>query len=222
MMTTSRFDTSVPVDERRGPLKQMYSGRMIHLLDLRPEDVDAADIAHHLSIFNRWTGGTIAPLSVAQHSLLVSEEAEQLWATIGGGGRFGRQGRLFAAVYGLLHDAAEAYMGDICRPLKAALSALAPGVIEGIEKSIDAAIFAHFGLPPVMPPEVASVVKRADNIVTSTEGRDMLQAARQCDPGADWRTHMPPPRLEYIRSMHWRAAKTEFMIRLLELTEGGY
>jgi 5'-deoxynucleotidase YfbR-like HD superfamily hydrolase len=206
-MIEDRFDTSVPVNKDRGPLKQMHSGHMVYILDLRPEDVDPSDIAHHLAIFNRWTGGTRMPMSVAQHSLLVCEEAMAM------------ADHPLTPIYALLHDAAEAYMGDICRPVKAALAQLAPGVLEGIEAGIDAAIFTRFGLPPVMPEAIAALVKLADNIVTSTEGRDMLPQTLPGEPGADWRVYMPEPRRERIEPMYWRVAKQEFRRRLDELLE---
>lgn len=206
-MITDRFNTSVPVDKNRGPLKQMYSGRMVYVLDLKPEDVCSTDIAHHLAIYNRWTGATIDPFSVAQHSMLVADYAAEL----SGGDRV-------TELYALLHDAAEAYIGDICRPVKAALSMKAPGVLEEIEAGVDAAIFAHFNLPPEMPSSIATVVHMADQVVTSTEGRDILPRAITSEPGADWRIYMPTPMSTPINPSLWWRVEHRFHMRLLNLS----
>ena len=88
-----------------------FSGTIFNLIDPRPEMIVLDDIAHHLSMVCRWAGATKEFFSVAQHSVLVSKivpDHLQRWA--------------------LLHDAAEAYIGDITRPLKAMLSDV--GVIE--------------------------------------------------------------------------------------------
>lgn len=78
-----------------------FSGIEFDLLNPTPNMIDVVDIAHHLSQVCRWAGAPTCFWSVAQHSVMVSmivPEELQLW--------------------GLLHDAAEAYIGDITRPLK--------------------------------------------------------------------------------------------------------
>ena len=80
---------------------QTYTGKKFYPLDPRVEDIDFVDIAHHLSMICRFGGATTEFYSVAEHCLLLSYEASDenaLWA--------------------LLHDAAEAYVGDMVRPLK--------------------------------------------------------------------------------------------------------
>lgn len=86
------------------PWVGVYSGRKVPLLNPRPEDIDLGDIAHALARINRFGGHTDVPLSVAQHSVLVSRLAA-------------RDGAI-AAKWGLLHDACEAYLGDMSSPLK--------------------------------------------------------------------------------------------------------
>lgn len=80
---------------------QTYTGKKFYPLDPRVEDIDFVDIAHHLSMICRFGGASMGFYSVAEHCLLLSYEASDenaLWA--------------------LLHDAAEAYVGDMVRPLK--------------------------------------------------------------------------------------------------------
>ena len=75
-----------------------FSGGKFWPLDPHPEDVNILDIAHHLSNLCRFTGATSDFYSVGQHSVLVSY--------------------LVPALKALLHDAPEAYINDISRPLK--------------------------------------------------------------------------------------------------------
>ncbi len=85
----------------RGPWIPTYTGKRFFPLDPRPEDICIKDIAHALSHIGRFGGHTREFYSVAQHSVLVSLHVSQDWS---------RQG--------LLHDAAEAYVGDVVAPLK--------------------------------------------------------------------------------------------------------
>lgn len=81
-----------------------FTGRSFNLLYPTADMVCIEDIAHHLAMVCRWSGSVRSFFSVAQHSILVSRVCPpelQKWA--------------------LLHDAAEAYIGDLSRPLKAIL-----------------------------------------------------------------------------------------------------
>ena len=69
---------------------------------------------------------------------------------------------------GLLHDAAEAYMGDVIRPVKNAMPTYKPA-----EKRLLAVIVEKFTGTPVVPP----VVKKADDMALFTERRDVLGIA---------------------------------------------
>jgi hypothetical protein len=116
---------------------QTFTGKQVNPLDMRPEDIDVKDIAHALSLTNRFTGHTILPYSVAQHSVLVAnlcEPENQLW--------------------GLLHDAPEAYFADISRPVKKLLNAKTGGLLRFVEDQIMAAICQKFNLDLAEPPNV--------------------------------------------------------------------
>lgn len=78
-----------------------YYGQTVDLLDPDPETILLEDIAHNLSHIVRFNGATRYPYSVAQHSLYVSH-------LVGPGD----------ALIGLMHDATEAYLGDVVSPLK--------------------------------------------------------------------------------------------------------
>ena len=93
--------------EAPGPFIQTLSGRRVNPLDATAEDIDPADIARALSNLCRFGGHSKAFYSVAQHSAIVCDLLEQR-----GGAT---PDELMAA---LLHDAAEAYLGDLPHPLK--------------------------------------------------------------------------------------------------------
>lgn len=78
-----------------------YTGKKFYPLDPRIEDIDILDIAHALSNVCRFTGHVNMFYSVAQHSVLAARYAP---------------GHLMLAA--LLHDASEAYLCDLSRPVK--------------------------------------------------------------------------------------------------------
>ncbi len=127
---------------------QTFTGRRFDLLDPQPEMVDIDDIAHALSMLCRFTGHTGKFYSVAQHSVLVSS-----LVPIGD------------ALVGLMHDATEAYVGDLSSPLKALLPEY-----KRIERGIWLAIADKFSLPPIIP----QTVRDADIMALMTERDDLL------------------------------------------------
>ncbi len=140
-----------------------YTGRAFYPLDPRPEEIDIKDIAHALSLTCRFTGHVRTFYSVAQHSLLVSyvcPDADALW--------------------GLLHDAAEAYICDVSRPVKHA-PAMQP--YRNIEEGLQLMIYAAFGLTGPEPPSV----KQADRMLLHTERRDLMTPC-----GTRWETDLDP------------------------------
>ncbi len=137
------------------PWVQTASGRKFPLFGPSPEDVLIVDIGHALSRLPRFNGHTIGPepWTVAAHSLLV----ESLMPTAAGPDL-----RLAA----LLHDAHEAYIGDMVSPLKAALATMggkpALYALQVIEGAIDKAIRGAFGLPLIFSEGWREAIKLAD------------------------------------------------------------
>lgn len=193
---------------RRGDYIQTFTGRKAYPLDLRPEEVCIEDIAQSLSNLCRFTGHSSDFYSVGQHSVLVSQF---------GSGRTG--------LWYLLHDAAEAYINDISRPLKRDVYvALEKGSkyswppnklahISDIEVKIMETVGVVLQLPSpglVWWPDI----KRADNIVFVTEIRDLMTA--NTDIWGKWiEDYEPlPARIEPLPP---KEAKKAFLERYYEL-----
>lgn len=134
----------------RGPYIQTFSGNPFYLLDPRPEEIEIRDIAHALSQLCRFTGHSRKLYTVAQHCLMVSDLVPPE-----------------LALEGLLHDATEAYVGDVSSPLKGILGA----AYTDIEQSIHLAIADRFKLASPWPHDV---VKHADLTAFATEARDFM------------------------------------------------
>ena len=127
---------------------QTYTGQAFDLVNPTPAMVNLPDIAHALGHQCRFTGHTSLPYSVAHHSLLVAELVDPEY-------------RLQA----LLHDAHEAYIGDVSTPLKWLLPEY-----RTVERRVWLAVAAAFDIDPVLHPSV----KEADRVMLMTERRDLL------------------------------------------------
>lgn len=169
-------------------MMQTYQGRMVNMLDIRPGDISIVDIAHALALTNRYGGHSPFPLSVAQHSLMVSQvlpDEFKLW--------------------GLLHDGAEAYLGDIIHPLKVHLE-----VYQTFEQALMFIIAQRFGLVWPEPAEV----KVADLAVGATE------CAQFGIPVNERREAQTIPHLLPIQENSWRVVEAEFLDEFTKLRSG--
>lgn len=91
---------------RKGDWMETWTGVAFYPLDARPDEVHIEDIAHALSMLCRYGGHGFQFYSVAEHSVHIYR-----WLAAG---NYAPNVRLA----GLLHDATEAYMVDLPRPLK--------------------------------------------------------------------------------------------------------
>jgi hypothetical protein len=140
-----------PLTETRvGGWIQTYTGVAFYPFDPRPSEIHIYDIAHALSMQCRFTGHVKEFYSVAQHSVLVALHCP-------------REDRLWA----LLHDATEAYLVDVARPVKQH-AVMEP--YRTIENDLERMICQRFGLPLEKP----SSVHIADKRMLATEKRDLM------------------------------------------------
>jgi hypothetical protein len=170
---------------------QTFTGRQFWPVDPRAEEICIEDIAHALSNQCRYAGHCEEFYSVAQHSVIVSVTCAPR-----------------DALWGLLHDAAEAYLVDLPRPIKRHSELGAQ--YRQLEEVLMAVICECFGLPLVEP----ASVKKADNVVLVTEMRDLM--AR---PPARWKeswANGPSPWVIYAWSP--KKAEQEFLQRFNYLT----
>jgi hypothetical protein len=135
-----------------GPYLQTVSGRWVNPFDPDPKQLDAGDIARALANQCRFGGHSRVFYSVAQHSVIVSRLVEE---------RGGDVEEVFAA---LMHDATEAYLGDMPHPLKHR-SPLGAAFREA-EAHLEQAIRDRFGIKPGV-----REIKEADRALLATERR---------------------------------------------------
>ena len=172
---------------KNDPWIQTYSGIRFTPTNPNSDAIVIQDISHSLSLQCRFSGHSKSFYSVAQHSVLVSYECdpgEELW--------------------GLLHDASEAYLVDIPKPLKA--SGKFDAYLE-FEKNMMKAICNRFGLDVQEP----SSVKKADYKLLCTEARDLLVEPRK--DGFDLFESLPYT----IVPLSPKEAEKEFLKRFFEL-----
>lgn len=126
------------------PFMITFTGGRVRIRGLDPErdaadsnsDIQLMDIATHLSRQCRYNGATLRPYTVAEHSVFVYAMVKSLPGST-------RNERAWA----LLHDAAEAYIGDIISPVKNLLG----DRIHQIERAFEDAIARRFGLEGPIP-----------------------------------------------------------------------
>lgn len=159
------------------------------------EEIRIEDIAAHLSRLCRFNGALRADVeiySVAQHSCLVSDNVPVGYK-----------------LEGLLHDAAEAYLGDCIKPLKMAMPER-----EKWESRLELVVRNKFGLCRHKSPQV----READYRAVLTERRDLLPV----NLSVDWGHAEAEPWPERILPWGVFRARREFLKRFEELTNGDY
>lgn len=174
-----------------GPAIELIDGTRFHILHPDPSVIRLEVIAHSLSKLCRFTGQCKFFYTVAEHSVMVSKIVPPE-----------------LALQGLMHDASEAFIGDLSRPLKVILEQLAPGLMRGIEDGIHAAIAERFGFEFPHDP----LVKEADNIALATEKRDLMPKVSE-----PW-FNLPDPLPERIQPLGHFHAWDSFIRRYEELT----
>jgi len=158
---------------------QTFTGRRVHPLDPNPDEIDLKDIAHALSLQCRFAGHCREFYSVAEHSVRVARALPENLKR-----------------WGLLHDAAEAYLNDITRPVKSRFPDY-----RKFEDLLLEAVGLRFNLGPGPSDEIMHM----DNVVLATEARDLL------GPAPDMWSPLPEPLPQKIEPWNWRDAEDRFL-----------
>lgn len=168
---------------------QTYTGKALHFDNPEAREICIEDIAHALSQICRFNGHCKQPYSVAQHSVYVSQLVPS-------------RDRLA----GLLHDATEAYIGDMVSPLKRLIPDFST-----YEDRLWVVIAGKFVLPAALP----ASVKKADLAMLSIEARDLMGA----DPVA-WGLK---PATDAVKIIPWTAQMAErYFLEAFQVLTGEY
>jgi hypothetical protein len=163
---------------------ETYSGVWFDAANPDHKMVRLQDVAHALSILNRFAGHTSAPYSVAQHSVLCSYTVADEFK-----------------LEALLHDAHEAYVVDLPRPLKILLPEY-----QEVEVNVQRVVREAFGLPSDRPP---AEVMQIDTRMMVTEAKAL---------GLSWWGELGVEPLSVpIFPWGWQAARKMFLDRFKEL-----
>lgn len=184
---------------------QTFSGRRFYPLAPKAADVELADVAHGLAMVCRYGGHARKFYSVAEHCVLVSEFVE-LHAR--NAGRSPEDVKRLAQL-ALMHDSAEAYIGDMIRPLKHQ-----PEMSEfrRAEAAIEIAIAEAFKLR--WTPEAHEIVKRIDDRILVDEISHLMpEPEMYLRP---WLQDMSPLGAHF-RCMSPDVAKSAFLARYREV-----
>lgn len=169
----------------RGNWMQTYTGRQFCPMDPRPDEIDIRDIAHALSMQCRYAGHVKRFYSVAEHCVLLSHVVPP--------------GMRLEA---LMHDAAEAYLVDVPRPVKTSLPRYAEA-----ERRIETVIAAKFGLSYPWP----EIVMQMDTRILTDERRQLM-----AEPLVSWSTDGEPLGVRCIGFAPMKA-ESDFLARFTEL-----
>jgi 5'-deoxynucleotidase YfbR-like HD superfamily hydrolase len=142
---------------------QTYCGDKFDLERPTKQSVHQDDIIHALFQLNRFCGHTSLAYSVGQHSMLVLAIYKLLFPD-------GSKDMQLAC---LLHDAAEAYIGDITTPVRKCINS---GQLQLLEDRILATIFSCYGIEHLMP--LSQEVKLCDALALMLEYYEFFDANR--------------------------------------------
>lgn len=149
------------MSKREEPVLTMLDGKTISMINPQSEDIDFDFIIRGLNRTRRFNGETMEPWSVADHSILVHDIFVMVRPAADA------KTRLCA----LLHDAHEAYLGDMICPVRDALAWLGSGAhdFEALKAQFDQAILGNIGIAWPLPQETVRLIHQADQLALAIE-----------------------------------------------------
>lgn len=189
-------------DLRNGDWIMTVSGVHFYPLDPRPNEIKLTDIAHALANLCRYTGHTHQFYSVAEHSIRVAQALPPALQMVG-----------------LMHDASEAYLSDISRPMKPFIARY-----QDIEQKLMLAIGHKFGFVWPMPPDVKAI----DDHIIADEGAALMPEPEfwvmRYGPGLGREVDAQPPHVAkaaFLQAYRMVRARNDLRgISLQELAQG--
>lgn len=192
-------------DWHRGDWMQTFTGRAFYPLDPRASEINSLDIAHSLAMQCRYNGHVQRFYSVAEHCVLLCDYVLDQ-AGLGPDEAHDAAPEVRRlALWALLHDAGEAYVGDMVRPLKRSMPDFCAA-----EDRIMTSIAVHFGLPDTRIPDE---VRDLDTRILLDERAALLRTSPH-----DWGLSVEPLGVT-IRAWVPSVAKREYLRRLGDLTD---
>lgn len=184
---------------------ETFTGKRVNPMHLDEELIDIVDIAHSLALQCRFIGHCLTFYSIAEHSILVADTVrkeltpwvKELTPWVDN-----------TCLAALLHDAAEAYLGDIARPIKH--HPMFKQVIE-LEKQILGKVMVKFGCTGAD----WQLIKKADNIMLATEAKYLM-----ADSGRGW--YLPEPALADMSILPASECIEDVFLGKFELYGGKY
>lgn len=170
---------------------ETFSGAFVDTEAPHHNDIHGVDIAHALGMLCRFGGHVQRFYSVAEHCVHMHDYCVR-----------NRMSQL-VAFEALVHDAAEAYVGDVVFPVKRMLPDF-----KRVEAAFKRAIRVRYVLPEEMTPDVAAVVGRLDRAMLALEAKHLQRSG-----GVGLQQHATEPPLEGVHLGFWSPvrAKMEFL-----------
>ena len=177
------------------------SGKRISLQNgITPDQIDLNDIAHSLSIQTRFVGHTVHPYSIAQHSVNCAVAAYWFHNV--------EDPAMILSI--LLHDSAEAYIGDVARPTKYTFCQ----DLRKFESQLEEVIYNHFDLP-YNDPAFRSLLHEVDTKMCATESACLCHERMP----TDYPIYTDPDARLSFEYLRWDGVKDQFLDMFHNLTD---
>jgi len=167
-----------------------FSGVWFYPLAPRSEDVRHADIVQGLLHTCRYNGQLPRHLSVAEHSIKVAAITEHLLDEEARRGNFSRDAIPVACLHALLHDAHEAFTGDVIGPIKGAVMTAFGVPWKRVESAVQDAILTAYKIP-ALTAEGYAAIESADKWMLYCESIVLA-------PNSDYGFEPPPAGVDVI------------------------
>ena len=176
---------------------ETYTGRQFHVLDPKPEMVTIIDIAHALSNQCRYSGHTKTFYSTAQHCCLLTDYATGVL-----------KASALDCLQILIHDAAEAFLVDMPRPIKQHMPAF-----REMDYAVQKVVRTWLGFDDIPFPPWQDEI---DSLIIHDERTQLMS-----DSGNDWQ-HRGAPLGIRIRPWTSLWAEKQFLMRYAALSHAVY